>query len=66
MIAAASAPPAILSDDVSQTCDAPELVELSLLLPRYHFQALERAANERGLTIGQYLRRVIGESARRP
>jgi hypothetical protein len=35
------------------------VVELSLLLPQWQAEALEVAANDRGLTAGQMLRRVI-------
>ncbi len=37
----------------------PEVVELSLLLPRNLANALEDVAEERGLTAGQMLRRII-------
>lgn len=53
---------AFFPGDMDPGCDTPELVELSLLLPRRHAQAIERSASERGLTIGQYLRRIIGET----
>jgi hypothetical protein len=36
------------------------LVELSLLVPQWQVEALERAARGRGLTTGQMLRRLIG------
>jgi len=36
------------------------MVELSLLLPQWQADALERAAHGRGLTTGQMLRRLIG------
>ena len=36
-----------------------EVVELPLLLPRWQALALEAAANRRGMTTGQMLRRVI-------
>lgn len=38
-----------------------EVVELPLLLPRWQAMQLEAAANRRGMTTGQMLRRVIGE-----
>jgi hypothetical protein len=38
-----------------------EVVELPLLLPRWQAMELEAAANRRGMTTGQMLRRVIGE-----
>jgi hypothetical protein len=38
-----------------------EVVELPLLLPRWQAQALEAAANRRGMTTGQILRRVISD-----
>jgi hypothetical protein len=36
-----------------------EVVELQLLLPRWQAAALEAAAQSRGMTTGQILRRVI-------
>ena len=45
------------------TADPPrldhEVVELQLLLPRWQAAALEAAAQSRGMTTGQILRRVI-------
>ena len=41
-----------------------EVVELPLLLPRYQALELEDAANRRGMTTGQLLRRTIGEMLR--
>jgi hypothetical protein len=41
-----------------------EVVELSLLLPRWQAEALEEAANNRGISAGQMLRRMIGTSLR--
>jgi hypothetical protein len=38
-----------------------EVVELPLLLPRYQALQLEAAANRRGMTTGQLLRRTIGQ-----
>lgn len=38
-----------------------EVVELPLLLPRFQALQLEAAANRRGMTTGQLLRRTIGE-----
>jgi hypothetical protein len=37
-----------------------EVVEVSLLLPRWQVEALEEVAHERGLTAGQMLRKLIG------
>jgi hypothetical protein len=37
-----------------------ELVELSLILPRWQIDALATTARQRGLTAGQVLRRLIG------
>jgi hypothetical protein len=37
-----------------------EVVELNLLLPRWQAEALEEVANDRGLTAGQMLRKLIG------
>jgi hypothetical protein len=39
----------------------PDLVELSLVLPRWQVDALAAAARGRGLTAGQALRRLIRE-----
>jgi hypothetical protein len=66
MIAVASPVPDSVSGESPRGCDAPELVELSLLMPRVHFRAIETAAGERGLTIAQYLRRLIGRSVAPP
>jgi hypothetical protein len=41
-----------------------EVVELNLLLPRWQAEALEEAANSRGLTAGQMLRKLIGLTLR--
>jgi hypothetical protein len=38
------------------------MVELSLLLPQWQAEALETAARGQGLTAGQMLRRIIGDS----
>jgi hypothetical protein len=38
------------------------MVELSLLLPQWQVEALETAAHGQGLTAGQMLRRIIGDS----
>ena len=38
-----------------------EVIELPLLLPRWQVQALESAAQRRGITTAQMLRRLIGE-----
>ena len=37
-----------------------EVVELNLLLPRWQAEALEEFANDRGLTAGQMLRKLVG------
>jgi hypothetical protein len=39
-----------------------EIVEIPLLLPRWQILALESVAEERGLTTGQMIRRLIGET----
>ena len=38
-----------------------DVVELPLLLPRWQVDALEEAANQRGMTTGQMIRRVISD-----
>ncbi len=43
-----------------------EVVELALLLPRWQAVALENAAHQRGLTAGQMLRKLIGNSLGNP
>lgn len=43
------------------TSSGPELVELSLLVPRWQVNALERLADEVGVTVGQMLRRLLGD-----
>ena len=37
-----------------------EIVEVSLLLPRWQIQAMESVAHQRGMNLGQMLRRMIG------
>ena len=39
-----------------------EMVELALCLPGWQAQCLEDAAHQRGLTAGQYLRRLIHDA----
>ena len=43
-----------------------EVVELNLLLPRWQAEALEEVANDRGLTAGQLLRKLIGLTLKEP
>jgi hypothetical protein len=38
----------------------PEIVEVSLLLPKWQIDAMENAAHQRGMNLGQMLRRMIG------
>lgn len=38
----------------------PDFLELSLLLPRWQLCALNDLAQQRGLSVGQLLRRLIG------
>jgi hypothetical protein len=38
-----------------------EIVELPILLPEWQVTALERAAQQRGMTIGQLLRRLFAD-----
>jgi len=42
-----------------------DVVELSLLLPRWQVEALEDAARSSGVTVGQMIRRCLGELLRR-
>ena len=37
-----------------------EIVEVSLLLPRWQIQAMDTAARQRGMNLAQMLRRMIG------
>jgi hypothetical protein len=41
-----------------------EVVELALLLPRWQMDALEDAARRGGVTVGQLIRRGLGELLR--
>lgn len=41
-----------------------DVIELSLLLPRWQVDALEDAANQRGMTTGQMIRKFISEMLR--
>lgn len=63
MTAVTMTPPQL--SDAPRASDSPrsdmEVVELPLLLPRWQAQALEAAANRRGMTTGQILRRVISD-----
>ena len=43
-----------------------DVIELSLLLPGCQLEALENAARDRGLTIGQMIRRLIGAFLHEP
>jgi hypothetical protein len=43
-----------------------EVVELELLLPTREVAALERAAQQQGLTVGQVLRRLVRDFLREP
>jgi hypothetical protein len=38
-----------------------EVVELALLLPRWQMTALEAAAADHGMTVGQMIRKLLGE-----
>lgn len=38
-----------------------EVVELSLLLPRWQVTALEAVAHRYGMTLGQMIRKLLGE-----
>jgi hypothetical protein len=42
------------------------VVELALLLPARQAAALERAAHQQGLTVGQVLRRLVRDFLREP
>jgi hypothetical protein len=39
-----------------------EITEVALLLPSNQVAALERVAHRQGLTVGQFIRRLIGDS----
>lgn len=39
-----------------------EMAELSLLVPSWQAEALEQAAQAEGITVGQYLRRVLNKT----
>jgi superfamily I DNA and RNA helicase len=43
-------------------CLEDEVVEVSLLLPRWQAAAMERLAWSRGMTLGQSIRRLINEN----
>jgi hypothetical protein len=47
--------------EVEVYCLEEEVVEVSLLLPRWQAVALERLAWSRGLPLGQIVRRLIAE-----
>ena len=54
--------------DIRQPNFAPtsEVVELMLLLPRNQFSALEVVAGRLNLTLGQLLRRIVGDYLLQP
>lgn len=41
-----------------------DVIELPLLLPRWQVDALENVANQRGMTTGQMIRKVLSELLR--
>lgn len=43
-----------------QTSTETEIVEISLLLPRWQIQLMENVAQQRGMNLAQMLRRMIG------
>lgn len=43
-----------------------EVIELPLLLPEWQVAALEEAAQKRGMTVGQLLRRLFADLFPRP
>jgi hypothetical protein len=47
---------------------ADDVIELPLLIPEWQLDALEEAARERNMTVGQYVRRLFSDhfSSRRP
>ena len=44
----------------------PEVAEVSLLLPCWQVSALEKQAHALGLTLAQFMRRVLAEAICRP
>jgi hypothetical protein len=57
---------AVLEVGAGERCSEPvrpdhELVELSLVLPRWQVEALAISARGRGLTAGQVLRRLVSQ-----
>jgi hypothetical protein len=42
-----------------------EVVEMPLLMPRWQAEELENIANERGMTTGQMIRRILADILRR-
>lgn len=61
-------PALVASHDTSMDTPSPflfdsenEVVELPILLPEWQVVALERAARQRGMTIGQLIRRLFAD-----
>jgi len=52
-------PPPFSSSSFFQDHPDNEVVEFTVLLPEWQLQSLEQAARERGMTIGQLIRRVF-------
>jgi hypothetical protein len=51
-----------MESDTMMPFDDGEVVELALCLPGWQVECLEAAAHQRGLTAGQFLRRVIHDA----
>lgn len=50
------------SDSKLSNVSDPGIVELSLMLSRTQFEALEERAHDAGLSVAQFLRRLVSES----
>lgn len=51
-----------MSAELESAPAEPEVAELSLLLPRWQAVALQEEAREQGLSIGQFLRKLISRA----
>lgn len=51
----------VLEPSASPAFDS-SIMELSLMLPRRQFDALEQRAHDDGISVGQFLRRIVQDS----
>jgi hypothetical protein len=54
------------SEPFTTSISADDVIEMPLLLPEWQVMALEEAARDRGMTIGQLVRRLFADLFPRP